>query len=130
MSREDVETIRAAFEQFSRGDFAVYAQLPGDLELVIAPEMPDAGTYRGEAARRWLDAWTQSFEQLTLEPVEFRDLGDKVMTEYIQRGFPKGGATPLELRSWSVSTMRDGAVVRLELYLSQAEALEAAGIHH
>jgi ketosteroid isomerase-like protein len=130
MSREDVDAVRAAFEQFSRGDFSAYDELPDDFELVLAPEMPDAGAYRGETARRWLDAWTESFEHLTLEPVDFRDAGDKVMAEYIQRGSPKGGATPVELRSWSVSTMRDGGVVRLQIFLSQAEALEAAGIRN
>jgi ketosteroid isomerase-like protein len=128
MSQQDVEVVRAAFEQFSRGDFSAYALFPDDFELVVAREMPDAGTYRGETARRWMDTWTESFERLTLDPVEFRDAGNKVMVEFIQRGSPKGGATPVELRSWSVSNMRDGLVARLELFLSRDDALEAAGI--
>ena len=47
MSREVVDALRASFDQFARGDFSAYAQLPDEFELVTAPEMPDAGTYRG-----------------------------------------------------------------------------------
>ena len=56
MSEENVEIVRAAFEQFSRGDFSAYANLLDEFELVLAPEMPDAGTYRGAAARQWATA--------------------------------------------------------------------------
>ena len=128
MSREAVDAMRAAFDQFERGDFSAVAALPDEFEVVTAREMPDAGSYRGENARRWLRAWVDSFERLTLEPVEFRDAGDKVLVEFIQRGAPKGSDTPVELLSWSVNTIRDGALVRLQLFLSRAEALDAAGI--
>jgi ketosteroid isomerase-like protein len=128
MSQENVDALRAVFVQFARGDFSAYGALPDDVELVIAPEMPDAGSYRGETAHSWLRAWVESFDELTMEPVEFRDAGDKVMIEFIQRGVPKGGNATVELRSWSVSTMRDGAVAGLQLFLSRAEALQAAGI--
>ena len=52
-----MEVVRAAFEPFARGDFSAVAELPDEFELVLAPEMPDAGTYRGEEARRWIVAW-------------------------------------------------------------------------
>jgi hypothetical protein len=56
---------RVLFEQFSRGDFSVVADLPDEFELVLAPEMPDAGSYRGAAARDWLAGWVDSFDRLT-----------------------------------------------------------------
>ena len=73
MSREAIDVSRAAFEQFSRGDFSAYANLLDEFELVLAPEMPDAGTYRGAAAREWATAWVDSFERMTQEPIEFLD---------------------------------------------------------
>jgi hypothetical protein len=76
MSQEAVELSRAAFERFSHGEFSAYADLPDEFELVLAPEMPDAGTYRGAAARDWATAWVNSFDCLTQEPVEFIEAGD------------------------------------------------------
>ena len=62
MSRENVQALQAAFEQYSRGDFRPIGLLGDDFELVVSPEAPDAGTYRGEDAMRWLRAWVESFE--------------------------------------------------------------------
>jgi hypothetical protein len=59
MSQEAIDALRAVYEQFALGDFSVYADLPDDYVLVTAPEMPDAGRYRGAAARRWLQAWSR-----------------------------------------------------------------------
>jgi ketosteroid isomerase-like protein len=98
MSQEDLAATRASFERFARGDFTESADLPDDYEIVTAPEMPDAGTYRGEAARTWLNAWVESFDSLTLEPTEILDAGDKVMAEFVQRGTPRGGSIPVEVR--------------------------------
>ena len=81
-----------------------------------------------EAARTWLNAWVESFESLTLEASDFIDAGDKVMVEFLQRGIPSGGTTPVELRTWSVNTHREGVLIRIELFQSRDEALEAAGL--
>ena len=128
MSQENVEALRGNFDRFARGDFAELAHLTDDFELVTSPEMPDAGTYRGEAARDWLNAWVESFDGLTLGATEFIDAGDKVVVEFLQRGTPRGGSTPVELRTWSVNTRREGVLARIELFQSRGEALEAAGL--
>jgi ketosteroid isomerase-like protein len=65
MSQEAMDLVRAAFEPFARGDFSAVADLPEEFELILAPEMPDAGTYRGAEARRWLVAWVDSFDRMT-----------------------------------------------------------------
>ncbi len=128
MSQENVELLRALYDQFGRGDFSASADLPDEFKLVLAREMPDAGTYRGEEARRWLRAWVDSFDRLTLEAIDFIDAGDQVVTEMVQRGQPAGGAGVVELRTWTVSTFRDRLPERWELFLSREEALEAAGL--
>jgi ketosteroid isomerase-like protein len=60
MSQENVEIVRAMYEAFARGDFSGWAELPNDFEFVASPELPDAGTYRGEAAIRWMTGWVES----------------------------------------------------------------------
>ena len=67
MSQENVEIVRSMYEPMAHGDFGAWADLPDYFELVASPELPDAGTYRGEAAVRWMTAWVESFEDLTME---------------------------------------------------------------
>jgi ketosteroid isomerase-like protein len=128
MSQENAEAVREAFERFAHGDFSGFVELPDDVELVTSREMPDAGTYRGEVAREWLKAWVDSFDSLTLEPIEILDAGDRVLVEFIQRGNPRGGNAPVELRTWSVTTRREGTFRRFELFQDRGEAFAAAGL--
>ena len=131
MSHENVEAVRRAYARMARGDFSVYEALGGDYELITSPEMPDAGTYRGEAAKAWLRGWVASFEDLTIEAVEFIDAGDRVLAEFVQRGAPRGSGVPVEGRWWQVSTFKGNELLQTEILrsgTSRAEALEAAGL--
>ena len=129
MSQENVEAVRAAFEQFSRGDFsAAFEAVTDDFEFVAAPEMPDAGTYRGQEARDWIRAYIASFDGFTQEATEIIDGGDKLLIRIIQHGRPRGSDMPVESRWWQVTTFRSGSVTRIEMFAERAQALEAAGL--
>ena len=131
MSQENVQALRAAFERYAHGDFSPIGALGDDFELVISPEAPDAGTYRGEEARRWLRAWVASFEEMTIEATEILDSGDKVLLGMTQRGRPPGvdpHTALVEGHWWQVSTFREGEIVRAEMFPERAQALEAAGL--
>jgi ketosteroid isomerase-like protein len=126
MSQQNVEIIRAFYEQFARGDFSAFAAFPDEFEFVTSPELPDAGTYRGEAAKRWMKTWVESFDQLTIEATEILDAGDKVMVGLFQRGRPRGSQTAVEGRWWQTVTVREGAIARVESFPDRAQALRAA----
>jgi ketosteroid isomerase-like protein len=128
MSQENVKAARTIYEQSARGDFNWFAELGEDFELVTSRENPDAGVYRGETARRWLWAWVQSFEQLTIEATELIDAGEKVVVAILPQGCPHGSQTTMEGRWWQVITFRQGEIVRSELFADRAEALEAVGL--
>jgi ketosteroid isomerase-like protein len=129
MSQENVEAMRAAFEQFSRGDFGeAFAALTDDFEFVTAPEMPDAGAYRGQEARDWILAYVDSFDGYTQEATEIIDGGDKLLIRILQHGRPRGSDMPVESRWWQVTTFRSGRVTRIEMFSQRAQALEAAGL--
>jgi ketosteroid isomerase-like protein len=128
MSQENVEIVRAIFEQFAHGDFSGLADVADEFEWVSSPELPDAGTYRGEAAKRWIAAWAESFEGFTAEATEIIDAGDKVFVAILQRGGVRGSQTVVEGHWWIVMTVREGVVARSEAFVERAQALEAAGL--
>ena len=91
--------------------------------------MPDAGTYRGGAAREWIAAWVSSFDRLTQEAVEYIDPGgDQVLIEFIQRGWTAGSDVPVETRTWALWTVKGGNLIRTQLFQNRSDALEAAGL--
>ena len=129
MSQENVEATRAAYEQYSQGDFSLFfAALSDDFEFVTAAEMPDAGRYRGDEARAWLNAYIESFDGFTMEATEILDAQDKVVAAIVQRGRPRGSEMPVESRWWQVVTFRDDAVAKVEMFSLRDQALEAAGL--
>jgi ketosteroid isomerase-like protein len=51
-----------------------------------------------------------------------------VLAEFIQRGWSAGSDVPVELPTWSLMTLRDGELTRMELFMNRDAALEAAGL--
>jgi ketosteroid isomerase-like protein len=125
MSQENVEIVRAVQQQFARGALDSI-EMADDFELVTPRENPDGGTYRGEAARRWLKGWLDSFDEVSVESTEMIDAGDAVFAGIVQRGRLRGSQAVVEERSWQVVSFRDGVVTRVEAFLERAQALEAA----
>ena len=128
MSEANVEAVRGFYEKAAVGDFSPLAELGDDFEFVTSPELPDAGTYRGEAARRWVRTWIESFEELTIEATELVGVGDSVFVGLLQRGRVPGSEASIEGRWWAVYTFRDGEPARLQLFPDRTQALEAAGL--
>jgi ketosteroid isomerase-like protein len=128
VSAEAVTLLQGLYAQFARGDFGALAALTDEFELITAPEMPDAGTYRGAAARRWLETWVDSFDNLTFEADEFIDAGDRVLVGFRQKGTPRGGNATVELPTWAVYTMGESlGVMRNQLFMNRDPAA-AAGL--
>jgi ketosteroid isomerase-like protein len=129
MSQENVDAVRAIFDRTARGDFSRWFDLnTEDLVFVTSPDIPDAGTYRGEAATEWVTSWVESFVGHTIKASDFIDAGDKVFFEILQRGRPPGSQVAVEGRWWVVTTFRAGAIARVEVFDERGEALEAAGL--
>lgn len=105
------------------------ADFDPDVEWVL-PEHQSADSCQGpEAIRRFWDGLDETFDELQLEPLEYRDGGDRVAVRLRHRGRGKGSGIELDAEMYSqVTTFRDGAMVRIEYVTSWEEALEAAGL--
>ena len=131
MSQENVDIVRQAVELINRRDTETalaYFDPDGELQSAIIGGA-EANTYRGhEGFREWMDESDATFEELRVEPEEFRDLGDEVLL--IGRLYARGRESGVEIDSataWLL-TLRGGRIVRGRGYLDPQEALEAAGL--
>ncbi len=77
--------------------------------MVIDPEIPDAGEYRGlEGIRPYTIGFLQAWETLTIAPKSIEDLGDKILVEVEQTGVGRDSGVPVTLNYFHLWTLRDG----------------------
>ena len=130
MSQENVELLRTVYEQWERGNLSAGKDLfDPEIESVWPPEFPSGGTYRGvtghtRAMREWLSPW----KDFRLVAEGFYEAASSVVVPF--RVHARGGESGVEVeRRWAhIWTLRGGKVVRFEVSLDPARALEAVGL--
>ncbi len=104
-------------------------------EIVFDPSptrIPGLGVYRGHDEVRaffeedWFAAFP--FEEWEVEVEELIDYGDQVLAMTRQRGRGASSGVAAELVLANIFTLREGEIVRFEVYRERAKALEAAGL--
>jgi ketosteroid isomerase-like protein len=132
MSQENIETVRRAYEAFSRAGLdALLEHFHPDAEYDITSAIgPYAGMYYGRAAiRNFLADYFESWEYVQMEPEEFIEGGENhvvVPLRMHMRG--KGSGVQVKAQTTNVWTMRDGKAVRMAVYNDRAEAFKAVGL--
>lgn len=130
MSQENVERYRRGIDAFNRRDLDAFLALadPGvvGVSRVLAIE---GGTYGGhDGTREWWNGLLGVFPDFRIEIVSVRDAGSLTVSGLRNQAHGEGSATPLDEQVWQVSEWRDGLVVRWQMYTSESEALDAAGL--
>jgi ketosteroid isomerase-like protein len=131
MSRENVEMVREAVDAALRNDWAAAsAAFDPSVAWVEMPSLgPDASSYTGiEELRGAIQSWIGMWSQYDVEVVRYADAGDDVVVLFRERGHGGVSGAAVERELGEVFTLRDGKVVRVRLYGSWTEALEAAGL--
>ena len=73
--------------------------------------------------------FTETWGDVSFEPVEFIDAGDDVVVAVVAiRGHGRGSDVPIDGLAVFVYDVRDSAIVRDRAFESRREALEAAGL--
>src|SRR5262245_19452292 len=136
MSEENVEFVREAIEAFrsgmERGDPGAAFDLESasdDLELITMP-VEGRTVWRGrEGWVEFIRVWTEEFDDWSLQIERQIDLGDdRVLSLMHQSGTGKRSGVPVAVHFGQIHELKDGRVVRVRVYTSHAEALEAAGL--
>jgi ketosteroid isomerase-like protein len=130
VSQADIETLRAGYEAFTRGDWdSVVASAHADIELKTADRVTSPGTYHGvDELRRFFEDMFEPFEEVVAEPQRFFDRGDRIAVLVRVRARPTGSNAVIENLVGHVWTIRDGKAIRLEIFPQREKALEAIGM--
>ena len=135
MSEENVELATRAYaalnDAYRTGDFQPVIEEFFDPEIVFRPAgvLPETGAVRGhEELLGFTVRQTEAFEQLSIEPEEIIDAGDRVVVPLRLGGRARFTGIPIEFSFVHVATFRSGKALRVDVYADKAEALEAAGL--
>ena len=129
MSEGNVEIIRRIYAAFDRGDIdAILAETDPEVALHAHP-LGDEGKFEGhDGFLPFIANWTDQFEDFEQKTEEIIDAGDRVVVRVLQRGRGRGSGVPVEGHFWLVHEIEAGKVTSVDLYDSEADALEAAGL--
>jgi ketosteroid isomerase-like protein len=131
MSEQNVEIVRRIYDEWGRGNFRAGTELyDPDALLILRPEFPESGTYRGlsEIQRYMTEGFLRSWRDLVIEGEEFLEAGDSVVVRVHQRGIGRKSDAPVEMRYFQVWTFRGRTVIRIEAIRERSEALQAVGL--
>jgi hypothetical protein len=130
MSQENVEIVRAAIDSWNRGDWAgVVNDAADDFELVPPSQSPLSAPLRGvDEVRAWAADQQETVGDLSIEIEDLIESEESIVA-LIRLGIrPQGADAAFELRIAHLWTLRDGKLIRCEVFPERKQALKAAGL--
>ena len=130
MSGENVKLYRQGIDAFNQRDIEAFLALADpDVVGVSRVLAVEGGTYHGhDGTRKWWSNLLGVFPDFTIEIVSVRDAGLLTVAELANRAHGEESPAPLEESVWQVAEWREGRVVRWQIYESERDALQAAGL--
>jgi ketosteroid isomerase-like protein len=128
LAPSNVDLIRPIYEEWGRGNwrprFDVYHP---NMEWGWSDEFPGlAGVYEDhEDPNPRLIAWLSGWEHWRAEADEFLEFGDHVVVLATYHGRGRGSGVEISQEGAHVFELRDGKVVRLEIFATRAKALQS-----
>jgi uncharacterized protein len=125
-----IDTLRAAYAAFNRGDIEAAVQgLDPRVEWSEPPEFPGGGTYHGVAGvKAYLARSRNAWADVHSHPERLIPVGDRIVVFVHARVRAEGSDAWQEVRLADVYTFRDGKVVHMQAFADRDEALRAVGI--
>jgi ketosteroid isomerase-like protein len=131
MSVENVELVQKLLDVYNERSFDENSELI-DPEIVwdlSRVELPDGASYSGRSELRgFVETWEEGFESEHVTAEELLDAGDRVVVSIRHRGRGKISGIEIAQTFAMVWTLRDGRAVRMVMYPTLDEAVEAAGL--
>jgi ketosteroid isomerase-like protein len=135
VSEQNTEIVRNFYNALARalasGNLAEPMEQWWDPECIVKPSglFPESAEARGhEGVRQVLVTQLDAFESMQVEPLDFIDAGDQVVVPIRFGGRARHTGLEIDFSIVHVLTLRERRLLRLDMYRTEAEALEAVGL--
>ena len=132
MTQAHVEALEGGFAAYAKGDFAGMLTLfAPDAVCRRWPPLPDPGTYRGPAGfAELVNDWIKGFKDFETGVNEYIDVDEEqVISRVFQRAVGAESGARVDAEFWFVWRLEDSAVKRLDIYMTEEQARDAARSH-
>ena len=122
-----MSVVRRGYEALATGDVEGFLSLlDPQIEWTHPEGLPYSGTHRGMAGmQEVLRLWGATYEEMQVIPEEYLEVGDYVVVLARYHGRGRGSGIEIQQEGAHVFKLRDGKVVRLEIFASRDKALES-----
>jgi ketosteroid isomerase-like protein len=130
MSKENLQVVQAVLDAYFRGDEpAMLALVDPNVVVTQLPDQPDVQSYHGhEGGLRAVADWMEAWDDYSLDVLGMLEMNDHVLVSCRQRGRGKGSGIEMEAEVYFLFTVGGGKLVSWQMFPSEREALEAAGL--
>jgi ketosteroid isomerase-like protein len=130
MSRENLDFVLDSYARYNAGERTPQLWYwHEDAEYHASSEDPDSDVHRGiDAIRRQFERWEEAYPDLTVEPLEARESGERVFLWVRFFGHGAGSGLPIDMELAHVLTLDGGRVRCVEEYTDRGQALRAMGL--
>jgi ketosteroid isomerase-like protein len=124
----DIEIVQQAYEAWFRGDEpGMMALVHPEIVVMQIPEQVDARPYHGyDGLRAVMADWVGTWDDYSIEMLGSRQVGHGVVTALRQSGRGKGSGIAMDADTWFVWHLKDGKLIRWQMFSTEHQALEAA----
>jgi uncharacterized protein len=124
----NADVVRSAWGAFSRQDLdGATADVDGAAEILVPDSLPWGGSYRGpDGFKEMIGKFRSNLEDFRPNPQAFLEDGDHVVVPVDVQG-PTTTGKDFGGRALWLYQLKDGKIVRAELFADTAKTLEAVG---
>jgi uncharacterized protein len=128
--KENVEVVMHCFELFDPGDWeALLRYVDSDIETTEPPEIPGAASYGGYSGLATAyDHWASQWDDFRVEVNELIDAGSDVVAVTRHHGTGRASGVAVEGLVAYAFTVENGKLVRMRIFNTKAQALQAVGL--
>ena len=130
MSEKNLQVVQGSVDAFSRGDMPAMLELT-DPKVVFTPipDAPDVQSFHGhEGLVRGIAQTIGIWDDFSIELREMRDLDDHVLASLRWWGRGPSSGIQMEVDVYALVTFREGKIAGWQLFASEQQALEVAGL--
>jgi ketosteroid isomerase-like protein len=127
MTPGNADLVRPIYEEWGRGNWRPRFDVYDQHGVGLVRRVPRArGRLRGpRGPKPRLRAWLNGWEDWRAEADDFLEIGDYVIVLASYYGRGKGSGVEIRQEGAHVFKLRDGKVIRLEIFATRAKAIES-----
>ena len=126
MSRENLEALRAVYEELAKGNMQAGSELFAP-DVSYEPIADGPAFLSRDQAEKFMREFLEQWDDFRIEAKAFEEFGDTILVTEHQSGTGRTSRIDIDMTNYAAWTFRDGEVIRARWRMDRDDALDGAG---